>query len=79
MSPQPQGHGKDNDQDVVEENDGKKGVHVADEITRRGEMGGYKTFDAPTATDVFHEEVEQGAKQDANKEADKDIAQVVNA
>ena len=41
-------------------------------------MGGDKSLDAPAATDALHEEVEQGAKQYADKEADKDVAYMMD-
>ena len=77
--PYSQCHGKDDDADIVEEDDGHEGVHVALEITRGGELFGDVALGAHGSVDALHEVVEQEAKENANCPADTDIAQKMDS
>ena len=77
--PYSQCHSKDDDADVVEEDDGHEGVHVALEITCAGELFGDVALGAHGSVDALHEVVEQEAKENANCPADTDIAQKMNS
>ena len=77
--PYSQCHGKDDDADVVEEDDGHEGVHVALQIACRGELFGDVTLGAHGSVDALHDVVEQEAKENANCPADTDIAQEMDS
>ena len=73
--PYPQCEGKDEDTDVVEEDDGHESVHVALKIARRGELLGDETLHADAGMDeTFHGPIEKATEENADEKADGDIA-----
>ena len=77
--PYSQCHGKDDDADIVEEDDGHEGVHVALEITRGGELFGDVALGAHGSVDALHDVVEQETKEYAYCPADTDVAQEMDS
>jgi len=78
--PHSQGHGEDEDADVVEEDDGHEGVHVALQIARGGELLGDEVASAYVGMDeALHEPIEETAEDGADGEAYTDVAQIVDS
>ena len=77
--PYSQCHGKDDDADIVEEDDGHEGVHVALQIARGGELFGDIALGAHGSVDALHDVVEQETKEYAYCPADTDVAQEMDS
>lgn len=77
--PYPQCEGKDEDTDVVEEDDGHEGVHVALHVAGGGELLGDIVFPVNVRMHkTLHDPIEQATEDDAYREAHTDVAQIVN-
>lgn len=77
--PYPQCEGKDEDADVVEEDDGHEGVHVALHVAGGGELLGDIVFHVDVRMHkTLHDPIEQATEDDAYREAHTDVAQIVN-
>ena len=79
-SPDAEGHGEDEDADVVEEDDAHEGVHVVLQVAGGGVLLGDVVPDVDAGMDeALHEPVEERAEECADEEADGDVAQIVHA
>lgn len=77
--PYSQCEGKDEDTDVVEEDDGHEGVHVALHVAGGGELLGDIVFPVNVRMHkTLHDPIEQATEDDAYREAHTDVAQIMN-